>query len=96
MESFIIKLSIMLVPGLMAITCHEVSHGFVAKIFGDNTASRIESFYGDIELKRAQVHLPALPLLQHVQCPHPSYIGPDIGVPRVRRKQHEGHFEGRR
>ncbi len=41
MESFVIKLSIMLVPGLMAITCHEVSHGFVAKIFGDNTASRM-------------------------------------------------------
>ncbi len=41
MESFFLKLSIMLVPGLMAITCHEVSHGFVAKIFGDTTASRM-------------------------------------------------------
>ncbi len=41
MENFFLKLSIMLVPGLMAITCHEVSHGFVAKIFGDNTASRM-------------------------------------------------------
>jgi Zn-dependent protease len=33
-----LKLSIMLVPALMAITCHEVSHGFVADKFGDNTA----------------------------------------------------------
>ena len=38
MESFFLKLSIMLVPGLMAITCHEVSHGFVANKLGDGTA----------------------------------------------------------
>ena len=38
MDNFLLKLSIMLVPGLMAITCHEVSHGFVANRFGDNTA----------------------------------------------------------
>ena len=28
----------MLVPGLMAITCHEVSHGYVANRLGDGTA----------------------------------------------------------
>lgn len=38
MENFFLKLSIMLVPGLMAITFHEVSHGFVAYLRGDNTA----------------------------------------------------------
>jgi Zn-dependent protease len=38
MDNFLLKLSIMLVPGLMAITCHEVSHGFVADRFGDKTA----------------------------------------------------------
>jgi Zn-dependent protease len=38
MEDFFLKLSIMLVPGLLAITCHEVSHGFVAWRFGDPTA----------------------------------------------------------
>ncbi|QXE91851.1 site-2 protease family protein [Geomonas subterranea] len=38
MEQFFIKLSIMLVPALMAITCHEVSHGYIADKFGDNTA----------------------------------------------------------
>jgi Zn-dependent protease len=38
MENFFLKLSIMLVPALMAITCHEVSHGFVADKLGDNTA----------------------------------------------------------
>ena len=38
MENFFLKLSIMLVPALMAITCHEVSHGFVADRFGDKTA----------------------------------------------------------
>ena len=38
MDNFFLKLSIMLVPGLMAITCHEVSHGFVADRCGDNTA----------------------------------------------------------
>jgi Zn-dependent protease len=37
-ESFFLKLSIMLVPALMAITCHEVSHGFVADKLGDKTA----------------------------------------------------------
>ena len=38
MDNFILKLSIMLVPGLMAITCHEVSHGFIAYLRGDDTA----------------------------------------------------------
>ena len=38
MENFFFKLSIMLVPGLLAITCHEVSHGFVAWHYGDPTA----------------------------------------------------------
>jgi len=38
MEHFFLKLSVMLVPALMAITCHEVSHGFIADRFGDNTA----------------------------------------------------------
>lgn len=38
MENFFLKLSIMLVPALMAITCHEVSHGFVANRLGDGTA----------------------------------------------------------
>lgn len=38
MENFLFKLSIMLVPALFAITCHEVSHGFVAYKLGDNTA----------------------------------------------------------
>ena len=38
MENFLLKLSIMLVPGLMAITCHEVSHGLIAFLRGDNTA----------------------------------------------------------
>jgi Zn-dependent protease len=37
-ENIIFMLSIMLVPGLMAITCHEVSHGFVADKLGDKTA----------------------------------------------------------
>lgn len=38
MEDFLLKLSVMLVPGMLAITCHEVSHGFVAWRFGDPTA----------------------------------------------------------
>ena len=38
MDNFFLKLSIMLVPGLMAITFHEVSHGFIAYLRGDNTA----------------------------------------------------------
>ncbi len=41
MENIILKMSIMLVPALMAITCHEVSHGFVANRLGDSTASRM-------------------------------------------------------
>lgn len=38
MESFFFNLSIMLVPALLAITCHEVSHGYIADRFGDGTA----------------------------------------------------------
>nr|HOP40037.1 site-2 protease family protein [Geobacteraceae bacterium] len=38
MENILFKVSIMLVPALFAITCHEVSHGYVAYKFGDNTA----------------------------------------------------------
>lgn len=38
MEDFLAKLSIMLVPALLAITAHEVAHGLVADHFGDPTA----------------------------------------------------------
>jgi len=38
MENFFFKISIMLVPGLFAITCHEVSHGYIAWRYGDPTA----------------------------------------------------------
>ena len=38
MDTLFLKISIMLVPGLMAITCHEVSHGFIANRLGDSTA----------------------------------------------------------
>ena len=38
MEDFFLKLSVMLVPGVLAITCHEVSHGFIAWRYGDPTA----------------------------------------------------------
>jgi Zn-dependent protease len=38
MENFLFKLSVMLVPGMLAIVCHEVSHGLVAWRFGDPTA----------------------------------------------------------
>lgn len=38
MENFFFKMSIMLVPGLFAITCHEVSHGYIAWRYGDPTA----------------------------------------------------------
>jgi len=41
MDNFFLKLSIMLVPGLMAITFHEVSHGFIASLRGDNTAKSL-------------------------------------------------------
>jgi Zn-dependent protease len=37
-EHLIAKISIMLVPGLFAITFHEVAHGFVAEKLGDPTA----------------------------------------------------------
>ncbi len=38
MEKILLKLSVMLVPALMAITCHEVAHGYIANKLGDNTA----------------------------------------------------------
>ena len=38
MEHFLLKISIMLVPGMFAITCHEVAHGYVAWRLGDPTA----------------------------------------------------------
>lgn len=41
-ENILFKLSIMLVPGLLAITCHEVAHGYVAWRFGDPTARMMD------------------------------------------------------
>jgi len=38
MEHFLVKLSIMLVPALLAVTVHEVSHGYAAEKLGDPTA----------------------------------------------------------
>ena len=40
-ENILFKLSIMLVPGLLAITCHEVSHGYIAWRYGDPTAKML-------------------------------------------------------
>ena len=38
MENVLLKISIMLVPALLAVTIHEVSHGLVADRYGDPTA----------------------------------------------------------
>lgn len=38
MEHFVAKISIMLVPALLAVTLHEVAHGYIAERFGDPTA----------------------------------------------------------
>ena len=38
LDDTMFRISIMLVPGLFAITCHEVAHGAVASYFGDPTA----------------------------------------------------------
>lgn len=38
MESIVLKISIMLVPALLAVTLHEVAHGFLAEKLGDPTA----------------------------------------------------------
>lgn len=38
MESVLAKIAIMLVPALLAIMLHEISHGYVAERFGDPTA----------------------------------------------------------
>jgi Zn-dependent protease len=38
MEQFVAKISIMLVPALLAVTLHEVAHGYIADRFGDPTA----------------------------------------------------------
>jgi Zn-dependent protease len=38
MEQLLTKISIMLVPALLAVTMHEVAHGYAAERFGDPTA----------------------------------------------------------
>lgn len=38
MDAFLLKLSIMLVPALLAVTFHEVAHGYAAERCGDPTA----------------------------------------------------------
>jgi Zn-dependent protease len=38
MEHLLLKISIMLVPALLAVTMHEVAHGFIAEKLGDPTA----------------------------------------------------------
>lgn len=38
MENILAKISIMLVPALLAVTLHEVAHGYIAERFGDPTA----------------------------------------------------------
>ncbi len=38
MEHILLKISIMLVPALLAVTLHEVAHGFLAERLGDPTA----------------------------------------------------------
>ncbi len=38
MEHYIITILIYAVPAILAITLHEAAHGYVARLFGDNTA----------------------------------------------------------
>lgn len=38
MEHILLKVSVMLVPALLAVTMHEVAHGFIAEKLGDPTA----------------------------------------------------------
>jgi Zn-dependent protease len=38
MEEFIQKITVYAIPLIFAITLHEAAHGYVAKMFGDNTA----------------------------------------------------------
>lgn len=38
MENILAKISIMLIPGLLAVMAHEVAHGYLADRFGDPTA----------------------------------------------------------
>jgi Zn-dependent protease len=38
MEEFIQKITVYAIPLIFAITLHEAAHGYVAKLFGDNTA----------------------------------------------------------
>lgn len=42
MEHFLAQISIMLVPALLAITAHEVAHGFIAEKLGDPTARLLD------------------------------------------------------
>lgn len=42
MEHILTKISIMLVPALLAITAHEVAHGFIAEKLGDPTARLLD------------------------------------------------------
>ena len=37
-QDFLWKLSFLLIPGIFAITLHEVAHGWAAKRLGDTTA----------------------------------------------------------
>ncbi len=41
METFLYQASIWLLPALTAITLHEAAHGYVAEMFGDDTARRL-------------------------------------------------------
>ena len=38
METLLAKISVMLMPALLAVTVHEVAHGYVADKFGDPTS----------------------------------------------------------
>ena len=64
----IIKIAIMAVPIIIAITFHEAAHGYVARMFGDDTAARM----GRITLNPLKhidpfgtILLPAVLLLSH-------------------------------
>ncbi len=41
MEEILLRISIMALPILLAITLHEAAHGYVANYFGDSTAKRL-------------------------------------------------------
>ena len=83
LSEFLRQLSIWVIPGIFAITVHEVSHGYVARLFGDRTAEMVADA---VERAESTGTKPAIWTQLGVSSQDAQRLADEAGLPYVRNR----------